>query len=305
MVSLITAVGLVEGCLRWFAPRATFGTATELPWMRNVTQDPNGLFTIDEEFGFRPNLGNGIYNEYGTLQNSYKIEKSPHKVRLLFLGDSVTARGRIIEALRRIYGEEKFEYWNAGVESFNTVQEAAFYKRYNYQIKPDHVILTFHLNDFETTPIAFFDQKKRLVVYAPKQPLKEMSPWLFRNSFLYRFTLRLLQHQNEDRKKIIQEVRGSLVDLKSLLDRDKTPFTVLVLPLIKPYSQWNREEKELRETIIQILQKEQIRYFDLSLSLEDALQQGLTLREDSREDWHPNDRAAAILATYLAGQQVL
>jgi hypothetical protein len=43
----------------------------------------------------------------------------------------------------------------AGVESFNTVQEVAYDRSFNRFIRLDHVILTFHLNDFETTPVAF------------------------------------------------------------------------------------------------------------------------------------------------------
>jgi hypothetical protein len=300
ITSLMIAMALVEGCFWLFFPRATFKTATELPWMHNITEEPNGLFTIDPEFGFRPNLGNGTYNLYGTLENHYKLEKSPHKIRLLFIGDSVTARGKIIAALRIIYGGEKYEYWNAGVESFNTVQETAFYEKFNYKIKPDQVILSFHPNDFETTPIAFYDQDRRLVVYAPRQPLQEISPWLYKNSFLYRIFLRFRECQHKDQEKIVREVQKSLVELKNQLGRDKISFTVLMLPLIKPYSQWSQDEKARRQTTIRILQEEHIRYFDLSMVLEDAWHQGLVLKEEPRDDWHPNDRAGAILAAYLA-----
>ena len=135
--------------------------------MRNSQWDSQQMWAIDSDFGFRPVLGNSEYNVYGTLYNNYSFEKKENTKRLLFLGDSVTRRAKIIDALRESYGEEKFEYFNAGVESFNTVQEVAFYKKYNSVIRPDHLILTLHNNDFETTPVAFYNQDHHLVIYAP------------------------------------------------------------------------------------------------------------------------------------------
>ena len=306
IISLMLAVALAEGCLKLLTPSVTFNAAHELPWMHDWKK-PNGIhgvFMIDPGFGFRPVLGNAIYNQYGTLENYYKLEKPLHKIRLLFIGDSVTSRGKIIQALRNIYGEENFEYWNAGVESFNTVQEVAFYKKYNSKIKPDQVILSFHPNDFETTPIAFYDQDMRLIVYAPKRPLQEISPWLFQHSLLYRFFLRLTQGR-DDQNKIAQEVQKNLLDLKTSLERDKIPFTVLMLPLMKPYSRWNQEDRDRRATTLRILQGEHIRYFDLSTVLEGAWHQGLTLQQTPGDEAHPNDRAGAILAAYLAERHLL
>jgi hypothetical protein len=181
------AIGLAEVVLHALDPGASFGAAQELPWMRGA--DRGELFTVDPEFGFRPRLDNAVFDEHGTHRNAYPLEKTPGRERLLFVGDSVTARGRIVDALRALHGDATAEYWNAGVESFNTVQEVAFYRKYNAAIHPDHVIVTFHLNDYETTPIAFRDEAGRLVVYALNQPSREVQPWLFQNSSLYRLWL--------------------------------------------------------------------------------------------------------------------
>ena len=127
------------------APYRTLGGAYELPQFRQSAS--KGLsFVVDPSFGFRPVLGDGPYTRFGTLANDYAAAKPPGVNRLLFIGDSVTHRGQIVEALRAVYGSQKYEYWNAGVESFNTVQEVEYYKRFNRAINPDHVILTLHLN---------------------------------------------------------------------------------------------------------------------------------------------------------------
>ena len=178
-----------ESYLRRLYPKGAFEVGRELGWMRRSRKDLARVFTVDPEFGFRPILGNDLYNSYGTINNGYRLPRPPGVTRLLFMGDSVTARGRIVEALRRIRGEKRFEYWNAGVESFNTTQEVNYYRKYNHRISPDHVILTFVYNDFGTTPITFFNRDKKLVVFALNRPRRRVIPWLFEHSYLYRFLL--------------------------------------------------------------------------------------------------------------------
>ena len=123
--SLTIAIVVAEVALRLFFPNHGLGVALQMENLRGK----NNIFTTDPDMGFRPVLNNGHYNEFGTKINNYKLEKPDQVTRLLFLGDSVANRGKISNALREIYGKEKFEYWNAGVESFNTVQEVNFYKK--------------------------------------------------------------------------------------------------------------------------------------------------------------------------------
>ena len=166
----------------------------------------------------------------------YAAAKPPGVNRLLFIGDSVTHRGQIVEALRAVYGSQKYEYWNAGVESFNTVQEVEYYRRFNRAINPDHVILTFHLNDFETTPVAFREADGTLVVFAPNWPVRRLNPWLFQHSYTYRYWLGLVTPKKTARSEIIAEVRASLTDLQRMVGVDRARLTVLVLPILRPYS---------------------------------------------------------------------
>src|SRR3990170_5571896 len=113
------------------------------------------IYTADAKLGYRPVLGSSTYNAFGTRLNSYDPEMRPRVPRILFLGDSVTSRESIIVPLKRLYGENRFEFWNAGVEGYNTLNEVEFYKRYNAAIEPDQVVLFFHNNDFQPTPVIF------------------------------------------------------------------------------------------------------------------------------------------------------
>ncbi len=295
-LGIVVAVLLMEGFLRWRQSSQIVETAVELSWMRD---NPGyNIFTVDPEFGFRPILGNGLYSKYGTKANTYPIEKKPKVTRLLFVGDSVTHRAKMVDALKEVYGEAEFEYWNAGVESFNTVQEVNYYKRYNAAIEPDHVILTFHINDFETTPIAFNHEGDGLIVYAPNKPLRDLNPWLFKHSHLYRFVINLTDDAGDNREAIVAEAEDSLKDLRDTLAEDQIPLTVLILPVFIPYEEWQPHEKEARDQILPILEGLGIRYFDLFEISAQAIEDGVNVQEAGGH-WHPSREVSALFAAYL------
>lgn len=144
--------------------------STKIPFLKtgrawNRLDSKNPYIKVDDDLGYMPMLEQGAYSRYGAKVNNYSLEKNPDFKRILFIGDSVTEEGLIIENLKKLYGEESYEYWNAGVRGFNTHQELIFYRRYNKQIRPDQVILTFHLNDFTTTPVVFLNKEDRLVFF--------------------------------------------------------------------------------------------------------------------------------------------
>ena len=287
---LLVVVGLssallilsVETFHRFKASHRAFGGAQELPQFRRG--DNLSTFVIDPDFGFRPILPSGSYTRFGTLANGYAEAKRPGVTRLLFIGDSVTRRGHIVEALKSQYGSQGYEYWNAGVESFNTVQELGYYRRFNRAIQPDHVILTFHLNDFETTPVAFREADGTLVVYAPNWPVRRLNPWLFQHSYTYRYWLGLVTPRKTARSEIIEEVRASLADLQRVVAVDNARVTVLVLPILRPLADWKPEYKEYRRIILGMLESLRIRHFDLLMPLNEALADGAVVIETGDDD---------------------
>jgi hypothetical protein len=296
----------IEVFQRFKAPYRAFGGAYELTQFRQGVADGLSTFVLDPTFGFRPVLGDGPYTRFGTLANTYAAAKSPGVRRLLFIGDSVTHRGHIVDALRAAYGAQRYEYWNAGVESFNTVQEVEYYRRFNRPIHPDHVILTFHLNDFETTPVAFRDADGTLVVFAPNWPVRRLNLWLFQHSYTYRYWLGLVTPKKTARTEIIAEVRASLADLERMVTADGARLTVLVLPILQPVSDWKPEYREYRHLILDILGSLGIRSFDLLEPLHEALAHGVVVAEPGdRLFWHPSREAAAYFARHLTTQHLL
>jgi hypothetical protein len=77
---------------------------------------------------------------------------------------------------------EQYEYWNAGVEGYSTWQELAYFRRTLEPIHADHVVLTFHLNDFLSTPVSFRSGDEVVAVRA-RGDVSKTIPWLWDPSF--------------------------------------------------------------------------------------------------------------------------
>lgn len=250
----------------------------------------------DAEAGYLPVLGRGEYDTRGFLKNDYDLRQRKGK-RLVFAGDSVTHRARLVNALRQSYGEEKYEYWNAGVESFNTTQELVLYKRYNALIKPDEVILEFHNNDFRATPLCVREDGK-FKVYEPGMGI---NPWLFEHSYLYRWAW----PKTDDRNRRARAVYASLSEFKALLAKQKVGFRIILLPMFKPLAEYDKSELWSRELSLSYFKKLDLTYFDMLPVVEKALKEGLQVTEKTGDTFHPNDEVCLRMASELKRQGLL
>lgn len=300
-----TILGLVgaEIILRTFLPYKAFHGGSELTEFREGGKGISEMITIDDRLGYRPRLGSAQYSEYGTYYNAYPLEKRKGVSRVLFAGDSVTARGRIVAAFRELYGDQAYEYWNAGVEGYNTVQEVTYYKLFNHQIHPDHIVLEFHINDFETTPIAFLNRDGQPVVYAPNRSTREINGYLFQHVSLYRLYVGLTSPRDKTFPAIASEVREALKKFQELARPAR--FTVLIFPILLPYQQWDQRDQRAYEEIKRILADLNIRSFDLKPLADAAAQEGINLQESPGDTWHPSDSLAKYFAARLKRSNVL
>ncbi len=247
ILGLVVVLLVLETMLRLrYDAYDALSAAREKYWFREGSEELPRLFTLDPALGFRPVLDGSVYDEHGVLVNDYALEKRSGITRLLFIGDSVTARGKIIGALQKAYGDNAFEYWNAGVTSFNTVQEVEYFKRFNAVIHPDHVILTFHNNDFETTPVAFLDRDGRMVIYSPRMPRRNVNAALFRSSLSYRALLGLQVQRNTEgyRRQIVDDTQRSLEELSGILREQGIDLSVLILPILDRREHWRPDHAE-------------------------------------------------------------
>ncbi len=300
----LAALSVAELVLRIHTPSLVLGVGQVIPSGAGLDIAPESrLFTYDPEFGFRPLPGGKRYDRHGAIYNDYPLEKPAGVRRLLFLGDSVTARGRIVAALRERFGDAGIEYWNAGIESFSPPQEALYYERFLGGIHEDHLILTFHHNDFSTTPLTSIDERGKLVVYQPRLPLLELSPWLFRHSLLYRLWIALrleLSSQEEVDTAFGREIEGSLERLKRLSEARGARLTVLFFPFVLPRDRWSPVQEERRRMALALFERLGIPCIDLTPLLPESDGQELArLREASGDTYHPSALFAGRIADFV------
>ena len=261
------------------------------------------VYTLDATLGFRPVLPSSVYGEHGTLRNDYPDEPPAGKRRVLFLGDSVVFRGRVIAALRAVYGDERYEFWNGGVSAYNTAQEVEYFRRFSGRSRPHEVVLLFHLNDFQSTPIAFEDAQGRLQVIAPSRHPSRIVPWLFRWSHLYRYYVDASRTPDESDAEA--DIRAHLVELRDLCASRELPLTVLVLPHLAPLPEWTDVHHRRHAWILATLRELEIRHFPLLEPMQRALADGRAIQETPGDHDHPNDEVSGYFARHLEEQGFL
>lgn len=305
--SLLASVLLAELTLRIVAPTRIMLPGTEIPHWREGSAFFGRFFTPDADLGFCPVLDTEAYGRDGVLRNAYPSDKPPGVVRLLFVGDSVTARGHIVRALQRRHGNDGYQYWNAGVECYNTVQEVAWYFRHNHRTAPDHVVLTLHPNDFTPSLVALYDEQGRLAMYSTTASVTQLQPWLFRNSELYRrwFLSRVSGAMARSWSTEVAAVRDALRKLRDRLAADGVRFSVLLLPTLALPTTWPAPARRAHEAAVAVTSELRIRAFDLLPALERAVADGVKIQESPGDSWHPSPEVADRFAAALAAEGLL
>ena len=260
----------------------------------------HGIFQVDPVLGFRPVLGGEKYAPHGAHWNDYPAEKPPDKRRLLFIGDSVTDRGKLVTALSERLGDG-YEYWNGGVVGYTTTQELAYYRDYLAGIRADHVILTFHLNDYEVTPVVFEMDGEYVQVHS-RIGNTYPNPWLLKNSYLYRFGWSWMASREGQAKlddSIDAEVTAGLRALRDLVHARGADFTVIVLPWLVERAKWPAEKVRHHELTLRTLEELGVRHYAFLDTLDRAIAAGMEIHETKVDPQHPSLEFARAMADDL------
>lgn len=296
LLSTAVALGLAELGLRLWQPHGTFRSAYELPWMHEI-DSVQRTFDVDPEMGFAPVVPSHAYDEHG-LYRKRTDACEPDARRILFVGDSVTAGGKIQAGLRNCDSLTDACFLTAGVGSFNTVQELAFFRRHNLAADPDHVVLLFHLNDFESTPVVFRDDDGRLRVYATFLESRRVWAWGYAHSFLYRLLLGLTVDREDATERIAEETLAAVDGFAETTAAAGIGFTVVVLPIFRPRAEWAPRHAERYERIRDHLEATGTPFVDLVDSLSDSTTRPMGAA-GGRDLFHPSDAFARELAAIL------
>ncbi len=303
LCGLVIALFAAELAVRLRKPYTVGQAGMRLPLFSGDQEKVRSLFNLDPDLGYVPIFGTDLYDDNGFLHNAYSIDDKEGRQRVLFLGDSVTRRGKIIAALRELYGTEMYEYWNAGVTAYNTAQEALYYERFASKANPDHVVLTFHLNDFYRTPISFLDEQGQMQVISPHKNLSEVSAWLFAWSHLYRFYIGRTRDP-WDLDEPTEDIRVALSRLKELTDRPGVRLSVIVMPNLAPIDKWHPLWQKRYDIAIAALEELQVPYWSLVESLKEAIADGVDPEETPGDTEHPSAAVSVYFGKDLKSRRL-
>lgn len=325
--SFASTVLVLEGLL-------VFAVPPPIQW-----EDPQELYHPDTILGHRlaPRQHSFTHsfpvttNSYGFRDREVSIEPSPDILRILCLGDSLTFGDGVamdatypkqVEALLNAAKPTlRYEVINAGVPSYDTWQEIAFFAHKGIEFKPDIVLLGFYGNDVVPRPSsvqAFLTKGGTL----RRQGLGEKIPDRFVHALKRSRLLLLLKdrlgkvsnlvspsdvylHQqailndtpNEFVKRGWLEVEASIKQMVELQKVHRFRFIVVIFPMPDqmldsyPNAQYPRVLKE-------ILAKHQIESIDLQPRFTEQFRDFGSLFIEW--DGHPNPKAYRIAAEEIA-----
>jgi hypothetical protein len=287
--------------LRAAPPAATTNVVSERTLDVGNPLHPNrGLFELDDTLGFRPVPGCGKYDLRGVLHNEYSLEKDSARERVLFLGDSIVERGTLLDAIRRVWGEERFEWWNAGVTAYSTVQEVGYYRECLEGIEADHLVLVFSLNDFEDTPLVTLDGDGKLLILNAHR--SGLNPWLMQHSHLYRYWAgKALAAPAIGRvdESLIEVVEEQLTELRALTGERGTTLTVIVVPPMRPLEMWTPLVEKIYARTIEMLEEQGISHHAVLEQIGETVLAGEELGEPAGDFLHPSPVLCDRIATML------
>jgi hypothetical protein len=297
LIGLVVGLVIAEWGFRLYLG-PTDSAVLENRFKAGVEQRP--YFLIDPQLRYRPRHDEGgLHTKHGVYPNKYDPDDRKGKIRLLFVGDSVTSRGKIIDALKEVYGETAYEYWNAGVGGYDTSEELEYYLRYNRPLDADIVILTFHNNDFWKSYVILKDQRGRLVTNPPTRiGALPGGWWLMAHSRIAQWLvfekLRLAR-----KPPALDKIEDSLVRLRNEVQADGAVFKVVLHPSLKPQEQWSKAERLSRDKATEMLQSHEISYIDLLQPMNRALADGRDIQEKPDDTLHPSIEGSQYFATFL------
>ena len=294
--ALLAALALAEIAARVLVP--------DRKWLHGHDEQAAataGVLQPDLDLGHLPVLDGKTYDEHGLLREqslAAGAAKQAGVERVLFLGDSVTARSRIVEPLRRACSGNAVEMLNAGIEAANPVQSVEVYMRHQRQLAPDHVILSLHNNDFTSTRVCLRGDDGSLLLCVQGKNLP-FDGGLYDASALYRLWVGARCRELNKGDGYLH-CAGAVADAVRTL-RDETAargakLTVLLLPIFAPLEQWQAHEVASRDLALTMLRDLDVETIDLLPALRELLAAGEDVVQTPGDTWHPGTRCGEHLA---------
>jgi len=255
-------------------------------------------------FGYEliPNAGKEV-NSLGMRDIEYPLKKPEGAVRVLVLGDSITEWGKWTEYLEeKLLEKGKYEVMNAGVGGWGFYHYWKYLKLKGIEFSPDFLLLGLCLNDFDGAGLrtVLIDKKLRNAVFfslakGDGECLLKMNPFLFANSSLYRFIFyhfvvsRNMHSRELDYPEMLNEIRSIT----------KYRVAAVIFPYLKPWGNYNRDEKKQYFMMTELLKNAGIEFLDLMPSFQREGEYIYDFRKEAKDQIHFNDEGDKKIAGEL------
>jgi WD40-like Beta Propeller Repeat len=291
--ALLIGILLIEIALRWFYPVSIVNVETG-----GRAAAATELVTPDETLGIRPVLGTALYDNDGILFHRSVISKAESPRKILFIGDSVTGRGRIVEALAKRLAAPNLSLLNGGVDGYNIQQEVEFFFRYQAHLKPNVIVHQMHVNDLQPTTLVVRGRDGSIKSYSPRNKPEHINGFLYRYSQIYRFYV--LQFRSRfSQEEIRSEAYGALRKIRDYARENGIAYHVFLFPGLAPYHEWSALEREARDYFMRVSGQLDLNVVDLWPVAERLIAAGVDIQERPRDTWHPNQRFGEAAAEYI------
>jgi hypothetical protein len=158
LISSAIALGLTEVGLRVFNPWGIEMFSLMPYHMQGMVDHPQFGYAHPKSVAYQLGSNRVSLNSNGHRDDESPVQKPPRERRILALGDSVTFGWGVnqgedfparLEALLRQQSDSAWQVINAGVNGYNSEQEAAYFAAEGILFEPDIVLLVFVANDVE------------------------------------------------------------------------------------------------------------------------------------------------------------
>ena len=294
-----TMAGLlgIELSLRLFYPVSIINVIVE------GTSDTSGeLLLPDEVLGLRPALGTTWYDANGILFDRSIFSTADGAYKMLFIGDSVTAYGRIVDGIAKLVASGNMSFLNGGVAGYNIQQEIEFFFRYQMSIKPDVIIHQMHINDLQASRMALRGRDGTVRIYSPRVKPVDVNQALYQYSQTYRFAVgNLMSRQSKEELKTASF--DSLRRMRDYTRENGITYHLILFPSLQPFASWRGYDKETRDYLLGIARELQLEAIDLQPVAERLFAEGIDPQSVPGDTWHPNNTSSCLTINRNQHQQ--
>ncbi|NOZ86479.1 MAG: SGNH/GDSL hydrolase family protein [Deltaproteobacteria bacterium] len=318
LIGAIAGLALAEAASRIFLAEVP-GVIARFP-----ADNPNYALTrkVDGPLGYEfvpyASLWDLSLNGLGLRDLNRKVDKEPGWKRILCMGDSITMGGSsrsyvpllqtwplVLERVLSVDAGAHVEAWNAGVVGYNLVQYAAFLEQKGITYHPDALVIGICLNDMASMQ-EMRREKGQFVLewYARVFPKvfksldMETYRRLLKNSYLFRAVdigvAALGQGDGEKIDLDAEENWAALRKIRHIAGRAHIPLLALLFPELGDQGVSNREMSWKHNMMANALEREKIKYIDLSVFFTPV--GPMRLRQSPDDPIHPNVLGHCIAA---------